>query len=139
MGSRLFVGNLSTEKVQKKDVFRKFFRYGQLAQISLKQAYGFVQFMDSATCATALAMEQGTKIRGREIHLEVSKPAKSTKNQNQNQMGSQMRRRSRSPDRGFAARSGIDRYSSGVGSPRDRDNRRSRDEWRIDVGMARQQ
>ena len=130
-GSRLFVGNLSTEKVQKRDVFRKFYRYGQIAQISLKQAYGFVQYMDAATCATALAMEQGSKIRGREIHLEVSKPAKGGNRggqqaQGQGQMGRE-RRRSRSPDftRGGSAR--VDRYS---GSPRDRDNRRSRDDWR---------
>jgi hypothetical protein len=124
VGSRLFVGNLSTEKVQKKDVFRKFYRYGQLAQISLKQAYGFVQFMDAATCATALAMEQATKIRGREIHLEVSKPAKSTNRQG----GDRNRRRSRSPDYNRGSSGRVDRYSGG--SPRDRDNRRSRDEWR---------
>jgi hypothetical protein len=121
MGSRLFIGNLSTEKVHKRDVFRKFYKYGQLAQISLKQAYGFVQFMDAATCATALAMEQAQKLRGREMHLEVSKPAKSTRPQDRNH------RRSRSPDYNRGAAGGrIDRYS---GSPRDRDNRRSR-EWR---------
>lgn len=124
-GSRLFVGNLSTEKVQKKDVFRKFHRYGRLAQISLKQAYGFVQFMDSAACATALAMEQASKIRGREIHLEVSKPAKSTNKQ----PFDRNRRRSRSPDYnrgGTSARPAVDRYP---GSPRDMDNRRSRDDF----------
>jgi hypothetical protein len=122
MGSRLFIGNLSTEKVHKKDVFKRFYKYGQLAQISLKQAYGFVQFMDAATCDTALAMEQGQKLRGREMHLEVSKPAKSTRQHDRN------RRRSRSPDynRG-GVRDRVDRYS---GSPRDRDNRRSRDDWR---------
>lgn len=123
MGSRLFVGNLSTEKVQKRDVFRKFYKYGQLAQISLKQAYGFVQFMDATACATALASEQATKIRGREIHLEVSKPAKSTNRQQQDRN----RRRSRSPDYLRGGGSRVDRYS---GSPRDRDNRRSRDDWR---------
>ncbi|KIW02843.1 hypothetical protein, variant [Verruconis gallopava] len=118
LGSRLFIGNLSTEKVHKKDVFRKFHKYGQLAQISLKQAYGFVQFMDAATCSKALASEQGQKLCGREMHLEISKP---TKNNRQDRN----RRRSRSPDYGRGGRA--DRYP---GSPRDRDNRRSRDEWR---------
>jgi hypothetical protein len=67
VGSRLFIGNLPTEKVTKKDVFRRFFKYGQLAQISLKQAYGFVQFLDSDTCYRALQAEQGQKMRGRDM------------------------------------------------------------------------
>ncbi|KAI1455101.1 hypothetical protein F4805DRAFT_460035 [Annulohypoxylon moriforme] len=43
-GSRLFIGNLSSDRVSKKEVFDLFSKYGRLAQISLKQAYGFVQY-----------------------------------------------------------------------------------------------
>ncbi|KAI0108752.1 hypothetical protein F4776DRAFT_674947 [Hypoxylon sp. NC0597] len=43
-GSRLFIGNLSSDRVSKKEVFDIFSKYGRLAQISLKQAYGFVQY-----------------------------------------------------------------------------------------------
>jgi hypothetical protein len=85
VGSRLFIGmsksstgsndpinsvktgNLPTEKVTKKDIYRRFYKYGQLAQISLKQAYGFVQFLDSETCHRALSTEQGQKMRGRDM------------------------------------------------------------------------
>ncbi|KAJ9604119.1 nuclear polyadenylated RNA-binding protein 3 [Cladophialophora chaetospira] len=97
MGSRLFVGNLPSEKVTKRDIFHIFHRHGRLAQISIKQAYGFVQYLEASSCHAALQAEQGVEIRGRKIHLEVSKPQKNTRNQ-QGQQGNK-RRRSRSPDR----------------------------------------
>ncbi|THC96786.1 hypothetical protein EYZ11_003751 [Aspergillus tanneri] len=64
-GSRLFVGNLPTERVTKRDLFHIFHKYGKLAQISIKQAYGFIQFLDSSSCKQALDAEQGAVIRGR--------------------------------------------------------------------------
>lgn len=66
-GSRLFVGNLSSESVTKRDIFHVFHTYGPLAQISIKQAYGFVQFLIADDCARALDREQGTLIRDRRI------------------------------------------------------------------------
>ena len=38
------VGNLSCERVSKREVFDVFSKFGRLAQISLKNAYGFVQY-----------------------------------------------------------------------------------------------
>ncbi|ETI29559.1 hypothetical protein G647_02012 [Cladophialophora carrionii CBS 160.54] len=96
-GSRLFVGNLPSEKVTKRDIFHIFHRHGRLAQISIKQAYGFVQYLEASSCHAALQAEQGVEIRGRKVHLEVSKPQKNTRNQ-QGQQGNK-RRRSRSPER----------------------------------------
>lgn len=60
-------GNLSSERVTKRDVFHVFHKYGSLAQISIKQAYGFVQFLKSADCGRAMAAEQGRVIRGKRI------------------------------------------------------------------------
>ena len=100
--SRLFVGNLPTEIVTKRDIFHIFHRFGRLAQISIKQAYGFVQFMDKEACETALHAEQGGKIKDRNMHLEISKPPKNSRNQ-ATAAGEQLRashyRRSRSPER----------------------------------------
>ena len=100
--SRLFVGNLPTEIVTKRDIFHIFHTFGRLAQISIKQAYGFVQFMDKEACETALHAEQGGKIKDRNMHLEISKPPKNSRNQ-ATAAGEQLRashyRRSRSPDR----------------------------------------
>ncbi|KJX98391.1 hypothetical protein TI39_contig414g00005 [Zymoseptoria brevis] len=102
-GSRLFVGNLSSEKVTKRDIYHVFHNYGDLAQVSIKQAYGFVQFLRPEDCARALSGEQGRQIRDKKIHLEVSKPQKAPRNQQNNN------RRSRSPDQ----RNRNDRFQSG--------------------------
>lgn len=60
-------GNLPTEKVTKRDIFHVFYRYGKLAQIAIKQAYGFVQFHDVESCQKALHREQGAEVRGRKM------------------------------------------------------------------------
>jgi len=60
-------GNLPTEKVTKRDIFHRFYRHGQLAQISIKQAYGFVQFLHTESCSRALQAEQGQQVRGRKM------------------------------------------------------------------------
>ncbi|KAI5212968.1 hypothetical protein AUEXF2481DRAFT_31257 [Aureobasidium subglaciale EXF-2481] len=125
-GSRLFVGNLSSERVTKRDIFHVFHKYGDLAQISIKQAYGFVQFLESKGCSKAISAEQGKTIRGKKIHLEVSKPQK---NRNSDPRAP---RRSRSPDTGRAGSSSVvqDRYLPGdrrAERDRDRDRDRTRD------------
>ncbi|OAL46241.1 hypothetical protein IQ07DRAFT_518362 [Pyrenochaeta sp. DS3sAY3a] len=133
LGSRLFIGNLPTEKVTKRDIFHRFYRHGKLAQISIKQAYGFVQFLDSDSCRRALDAEQGQAVRGRKMHLEISKPQRNTKNKNEPQNNG-ARRRSRSPDytrggTGPAPRE--NRFAGSPLSPRDRDRRfRDRDDYR---------
>lgn len=152
-GSRLFVGNLFTEKASKRDLFFVFHRYGKLAQISIKNAYGFIQFHDTFACSRALQEEQGLAIRGKKIHLEVSKPQKNTRgtgtNSNQRQNSG---RRSRSPDQGRRNRGSgqilLDRYDGRsqqngyrqrddyrpLRSPSPRGGFRGRDEYR---GRAR--
>ncbi|KAH6872623.1 hypothetical protein BKA58DRAFT_149387 [Alternaria rosae] len=132
MGSRLFIGNLPTEKVTKRDIFHRFYRHGRLAQISIKQAYGFVQFLDSESCRRALDAEQGQAVRGRKMHLEISKPQRNTKKIEP--PNPTPRRRSRSPDYNRGGTGPAPRESRYVGhpnsmSPRDR-RFRDRDDYR---------
>ncbi|KAI8945152.1 hypothetical protein F4801DRAFT_594370 [Xylaria longipes] len=75
-GSRIFIGNLSSERVSKKEVFNIFSKYGRLAQISLKQAYGFVQYHTVAEGQAAMDNLQGIDIRGKKINLEFSRAQK---------------------------------------------------------------
>ncbi|KAL1835995.1 hypothetical protein VTJ49DRAFT_5708 [Mycothermus thermophilus] len=75
-GSRIFIGNLSSERVSKREVFDVFHRFGRLAQISLKSAYGFVQYHTVAEGAAAMQGAQGIELGGRRIHLEVSRVQK---------------------------------------------------------------
>ncbi|KAG9230319.1 hypothetical protein BJ875DRAFT_385419 [Amylocarpus encephaloides] len=96
VGSRLFIGNLPSEKVTKRDLFHVFHKYGRLAQVSIKQAYGFIQFHEAAACYRALDHEQGAEVRGRKMHLEISKPQKNSRNA---QANAPPLRKSRSPVR----------------------------------------
>ncbi|KAL2268376.1 hypothetical protein VTJ83DRAFT_3222 [Remersonia thermophila] len=86
-GSRIFIGNLSSERVSKREVFDVFHRFGRLAQISLKSAYGFVQYHTVAEGAAAMQGAQDIELGGRKIHLEVSRVQKKKED------------RDRSPDR----------------------------------------
>ena len=61
------IGNLPSEIVNKRDIFQIFYKYGKLAQISIKQAYGFVQFLDPHACRAALENEQGMRIKDRNM------------------------------------------------------------------------
>lgn len=51
----------------KRDIFHVFHTYGKLAQISIKTAYGFVQFLRAEDCMQALEAEEGTQIRDKKI------------------------------------------------------------------------
>lgn len=125
------LGNLFTERVTKRDLFFIFHKYGRLAQISMKSAYGFVQYVTAEDCRRAMETEQGLEIKGRKISrtlafarikcsianrtldLEISKPQKNTRNAAAAADGG--RRRSRSPEsrrsgqRGQGSRAGCDR------------------------------
>ncbi|CAD6503030.1 BgTH12-02701 [Blumeria graminis f. sp. triticale] len=103
VGSRLFIGNLPSEKVTKRDLFHIFHHYGKIAQISIKQAYGFVQFLHSDHCYKALDSEQGAEVRGRKMHLEISKPQKNTRNAQH--AAASTGQRNKSPDRSANGRS----------------------------------
>lgn len=117
-------GNLPTEKVTKRDLFHVFHKHGKLAQISIKQAYGFIQFLEAQACYRALQAEQGQPVRGRRLRmippplfspmcdearctdvcfnldLEISKPQKNTRNATVDVGVARGSRRSRSPDYG---------------------------------------
>ncbi|PHH73187.1 hypothetical protein CDD82_5613 [Ophiocordyceps australis] len=119
-------GNLSSDKVSKRDVFEVFHKFGRLAQISLKSAYGFVQYHDVEEGRRAMEHLQGIEIKGRRIHLEVSRVQEKSKKD-----------RGRSPDRargrdsgrrGDKHHGGRDDYRPGRNhSPRRHDHHHGRD------------
>ncbi len=53
--------------MSKRDVFNIFHQCGRLAQISLKNAYGFVQFHTVEEAEAAMQNLQGTEVKGRKI------------------------------------------------------------------------
>ncbi|KAK0625276.1 hypothetical protein B0T17DRAFT_617389 [Bombardia bombarda] len=112
INSRIFIGNLSSDKVSKREVFDIFHRYGRLAQISLKSAFGFVQYHTAEEAAAAMQNVQGTDLGGRRIHLELTRDKKKPE------------QRERSPERrNQRGGRGTDRYDG-------RDQGRRRDDYR---------
>ncbi|KAK3400565.1 hypothetical protein B0T20DRAFT_148597 [Sordaria brevicollis] len=150
-GSRIFIGNLSCERVSKREVFDVFSKFGRLAQISLKNAYGFVQYH---TIEEGLACIRGCRdleLGGRAINLEISRKQDRTRKEHPDPH--RERERERSPDRRVPRDSRVrdhryegrdagwrrDDYRSGPGrspSPRrgSRDGRYARDSRDRDFG-----
>lgn len=140
--NRYVTGNLSSERVPKKEVFDLFHRYGRLAQISLKSAYGFVQYHSAEDAQRAMAGAQGAELGGRKIRtsnaiprakrrrrkglttttdLEFSKTQKK-REPNEQRDHSPDRRGIRGGERG--GRGGLDRYEARDRGPRGRDDYR---------------
>lgn len=53
--------------MSKRDVFELFHQHGRLAQISLKSAYGFVQYHTNTDAQAAMNALQGAEVKGRKI------------------------------------------------------------------------
>ncbi|KAI1469144.1 uncharacterized protein F4812DRAFT_320364 [Daldinia caldariorum] len=127
-GSRLFIGNLSSDRVSKKEVFDIFCKYGRLAQISLKQAYGFVQYHTLAEGQAAMDHLQGIEVKGRKIHLEFSRSQKKDgdgekrgtkiKKENERHDSGRGRRDDYRPSRQLSPRIGSHRQQSSFDSSR---------------------
>lgn len=62
--SRLFVGNLASEKTSKEELARIFAQYGDIYEIVLKESYGFVQYNNSESVREAIRMENGRLVGG---------------------------------------------------------------------------
>ena len=74
-GAHIFsTGNLSSDKVSKRDVFDMFHAFGRLAQISLKSAYGFVQYHTPEEGRRAIDALEGAEVKGRRIREFLSFP-----------------------------------------------------------------
>ncbi|EPE02369.1 rna-binding protein [Ophiostoma piceae UAMH 11346] len=146
-GSRMFIGNLSQERVSKRDVFEKFHLYGRLAQVAIKSAYGFVQYHTADEARAAIKNLEGVEIRGRKIHLEITKRKGNEQNhdaspdmaKSRSGRGHERHDTSRDQQNGSARRSRDDRRDSsprrdhGRGddhySSRDRGDRNGRDSY----------
>ncbi|KAJ3149849.1 hypothetical protein HDU86_006805 [Geranomyces michiganensis] len=61
--SRLFLGNLASERTDRTELARIFAPYGNIAEIVLKGSFGFVQFDSPEACQRATS-ESGRKLAG---------------------------------------------------------------------------
>ncbi|SPO01178.1 uncharacterized protein DNG_03925 [Cephalotrichum gorgonifer] len=130
-GSRVFIGNLSSDKVSKRDVFDLFHRYGRLAQISLKSAFGFVQYHTFEEAQAAVESMQGADVKGRKIHLEFSRTQKKKEGKEERARSTDRAARGRDAAHGRDAGHGRDTGNArGSRFEASQPNRRSRDDNR---------
>uniref|UniRef100_A0A060TC81 ARAD1D37554p n=1 Tax=Blastobotrys adeninivorans TaxID=409370 RepID=A0A060TC81_BLAAD len=120
-GSRMFLGNLPTDRITKKQLFLVYNQYGRIAQITTKQAYGFIQFFTVEACKKAMEIDSTQPLMGNRIDLQVSKP-QIPKREYQQMMMNKRRERSRSPPRRYS-----DRDRDGYRDRGDRGDHRDRD------------
>jgi RNA recognition motif-containing protein len=67
LSSRVFIGNLASEKVTRQDVVKMFEPFGKVLGVSLHKSYGFVQFESEKDAKAAVKGTDGTNVEGLRI------------------------------------------------------------------------
>ncbi|KAJ3005244.1 hypothetical protein HKX48_000796, partial [Thoreauomyces humboldtii] len=86
--SRLFMGNLASERVDRKEMARIFAPYGNIVEIILKGSFGFVQFDNPESCHTAMQSETGRQLAGMRIDLKIAQDRRAKEAERQRAPGS---------------------------------------------------
>lgn len=64
LNSRVFIGNLASEKVGRQEVETLFSAYGKVLGVSLHKSYGFVQFQSEESAKKSVEAMQGHLFHG---------------------------------------------------------------------------
>ncbi|KAH6582970.1 hypothetical protein BASA60_001657, partial [Batrachochytrium salamandrivorans] len=71
--SRLFLGNLPSEKTSHAEIAGIFAKYGSIVEIILKSSFGFVQFDNPVSCQMAIQCENHRTLGDLKLDLKTSK------------------------------------------------------------------
>ncbi len=63
-GSRIFLGNLASDRTSERELRDMFLRYGNVKEVVVRKGFGFVQFDSSEAAQKAIAAENGRMFRG---------------------------------------------------------------------------
>jgi RNA recognition motif-containing protein len=74
--ARLFVGNLTTDSVSRRDLAELFTQYGRVLGVSIHGGFAFVQMDRERDANRAIICEDGQTFKGSKIHVEFSQAAK---------------------------------------------------------------
>ncbi|KAI9030393.1 hypothetical protein DFJ74DRAFT_468365 [Hyaloraphidium curvatum] len=108
--SRLFVGNLASEKTSKEEMARIFAQYGDVYEIVIKDSYGFIQYDNAESVLEAIRMENGRLLAGLKLDLSVAKNRRERRaEQERDRAMRETFGRDREPPRGFGPYRGSDR------------------------------
>lgn len=74
--SRIFLGNLPSERTSRDELYEIFSKYGTIKEVIMRRSFGFIQFETEESARAAIAGEQGRTISGMRIGnvLEALKP-----------------------------------------------------------------
>lgn len=64
LNSRVFIGNLASDKVGRQDIENLFSRFGKVLGVSLHKSYGFVQFERESSAKDSVESVNGHKLHG---------------------------------------------------------------------------
>ena len=65
--SRIFIGNLASEKTSTEQLRKIFSKYGEIVEIVLRRSFGFVQYSKSVAAQKAIQNENGREIGGLKV------------------------------------------------------------------------
>ncbi|CDR45090.1 CYFA0S16e02014g1_1 [Cyberlindnera fabianii] len=108
--TRLFVGNVPTNHMGKTELWRVFKVHGRILQVSLKAAYGFVQYDDPESVKRAMELEKAP-LYGKVLKMEVAKkaePAELASFQKSGQSNSYRERDEKRPERSESKKRRVD-------------------------------
>ncbi|XP_019864327.1 PREDICTED: nuclear receptor coactivator 5-like [Amphimedon queenslandica] len=72
MQSRIFIGNLKTNKVTRKSIENRFSKYGKILGVSLHKSYGFVQFETRDIARKAVNEENKQELHGVKMDICIA-------------------------------------------------------------------
>ncbi|KAK7865812.1 hypothetical protein R5R35_001273 [Gryllus longicercus] len=73
VNARIYVGNIPTNEITKRDVEELFQKYGPILGVSLVRGFGFVQFEHEAHALEAIKHENGVMFRGKKIEVNPAR------------------------------------------------------------------
>lgn len=73
VNARIYVGNIPTNEISKRDVEDIFQKYGPILGVSINRKFGFVQFEHEAHALEAIKRENGAIIRGKKIEVNPAR------------------------------------------------------------------
>jgi radial spoke head protein 4A len=74
--SRVFIGNLASDKLEREDLEKMFSKYGRILGITMFKGYGFVQYDSEKEARAAVAGEGGNLVKGRPIDVKIAAEGK---------------------------------------------------------------
>ncbi|KAJ3427947.1 nuclear polyadenylated RNA-binding protein [Anaeramoeba flamelloides] len=132
-GAKLFIGGLPGLETDKETITKEFKKYGEIAELLLKQTYGFLQFTKRESAQRAVKGSQQFMIGNKKIKVEFCRDDERQKRRNSNNSNDS---RQSSYENGSDRRRRGGRGGRGGGSSRDnyhvniRDNRFNREKKR---------